>query len=140
MIQLLQAKPELLNIIGDIMFGNMDFPGADQIADRLKAMLPPPIQEMEASQDKKPLDPKVRAAMAQVKQAEQELQERARQMAEAEQALQAQAQEVGGDKTELEAARKELEAQRKIFMADAKAAKAQMELDKMRIIDQIRQA
>lgn len=137
MIQLLQAKPELVNIIGDIAFSNMDFAGADQIADRLKALLPPPIQEMEASQDKKPLDPRTRAAMAQLRQAEQELQARAQQLAEAEQALQMQAQEVGGDKTELEVAKKDLEAQRKIFLAEAKAAKAQMELDKMRIIEQI---
>ncbi len=47
MVQVLTAKPELLNIIGDLAFRNMDWPGSDQIADRLKKMLPPQLQESE---------------------------------------------------------------------------------------------
>ena len=36
----LLAKPELFNVAGDLVFRNMDFPGADVIADRLAAMNP----------------------------------------------------------------------------------------------------
>jgi len=36
----LLSKPELFNIAGDLVFRNMDFPGADVIADRLAAMNP----------------------------------------------------------------------------------------------------
>jgi hypothetical protein len=40
MIPLLQANPELFQAAGDLVFRNMDFPGADVIADRLAAMNP----------------------------------------------------------------------------------------------------
>jgi hypothetical protein len=40
MVPLLQANPELFNAAGDLVFRNMDFPGADVIADRLAAMNP----------------------------------------------------------------------------------------------------
>jgi hypothetical protein len=40
MIPLLQANPELFQAAGDLVFRNMDFPGADVIADRLAALNP----------------------------------------------------------------------------------------------------
>jgi hypothetical protein len=40
MVPLLQANPELFNAAGDLVFRNMDFPGADVIADRLAAINP----------------------------------------------------------------------------------------------------
>jgi Phage P22-like portal protein len=39
--QLAQSYPQLVQIAGDIMFANADFPGAAQIAERLKKTLPP---------------------------------------------------------------------------------------------------
>lgn len=44
---LIQAKPELMSIIGDEWIKAMDWPGADKIAQRLKAMLPPQVQQLE---------------------------------------------------------------------------------------------
>ena len=49
--QLVQAKPELLNVAGDILFRNMDAPGADQLAKRMKALLPPQVLAMEEESD-----------------------------------------------------------------------------------------
>ena len=40
MVPLLQANPELFQAAGDLVFRNMDFPGADVIADRLAATNP----------------------------------------------------------------------------------------------------
>jgi len=40
MVPLLQSNPELFQAAGDLVFRNMDFPGADVIADRLAAMNP----------------------------------------------------------------------------------------------------
>jgi len=40
----LRASPELGPIIGDIVAKNLDWPGADEIAERLKIMLPPEIK------------------------------------------------------------------------------------------------
>lgn len=45
MVQIVQAQPELIKVVGDIMFRNMDFPGADEISKRLKKMLPPGIAD-----------------------------------------------------------------------------------------------
>ena len=45
MMQLLQAFPDAAPIIGDLVAKNLDWPGADEIADRLKSMLPPQIND-----------------------------------------------------------------------------------------------
>jgi hypothetical protein len=45
MTQLVQAYPPLLQAIGDQLIQHMDFPGAPEIAERLKLLLPPPLQQ-----------------------------------------------------------------------------------------------
>ena len=44
MLALAQSYPPLMSIAGDIVVGAMDFPDADELAERIKVMLPPPIQ------------------------------------------------------------------------------------------------
>ncbi len=44
MIELIRAFPEAAPVIGDLLAKNLDWPGADEIAERLKAMLPPAAQ------------------------------------------------------------------------------------------------
>lgn len=44
MLQFIQAFPQSAPMIGDLLAKNLDWPGADDIADRLKAMLPPQAQ------------------------------------------------------------------------------------------------
>jgi hypothetical protein len=39
--QIIVSKPELLPLIGDIVFSNLDAPGAEEIAERFKNMIPP---------------------------------------------------------------------------------------------------
>jgi len=66
MMPLLTGNQELFNIAGDLVFRNMDFPGADVIADRLAAMNPmaqideksdiPPQVQMELALAKKQLE------------------------------------------------------------------------------------
>jgi hypothetical protein len=43
--ELAQAAPQLMPIIADLWVGNMDFPGAPQMADRFKKQLPPQLQD-----------------------------------------------------------------------------------------------
>ncbi|TXG78399.1 hypothetical protein E6Q11_01125 [Candidatus Dojkabacteria bacterium] len=64
MIQMTQANPELWNVIGDIMVKNMDWPQAQEAAERLKKMLPPQLQEPEDGQQQIP--PQVQQKMAQM--------------------------------------------------------------------------
>ena len=75
--QLLQGQPDLMPIIGDLIFKSMDLPYAEDIADRMKAMLPPQIQQMLNEDEQVP--PEVQAMMGQAQQAmqmvEQQMQE-----------------------------------------------------------------
>lgn len=40
-IQILTQSPQLIPVVGDLLFQNADFPGADEIAQRLRRMAPP---------------------------------------------------------------------------------------------------
>jgi hypothetical protein len=44
MSALLQGNPQVMPIMGDLMLKNMDWPGADAMAERLEAMLPPEVK------------------------------------------------------------------------------------------------
>jgi hypothetical protein len=66
MLPLLSAAPELMQVAGDLVFRNMDWPGADTIADRLAAANPmaqiddkskiPPQVQMQLAMSKKQID------------------------------------------------------------------------------------
>lgn len=43
MLQAVNANPELWQVMGDLLIKNFDWPGAEEIAERLKKMLPPGI-------------------------------------------------------------------------------------------------
>lgn len=45
MTEMARAYPPLMQIAGDLMVKNFDWPGADELAKRLKASLPPQLQE-----------------------------------------------------------------------------------------------
>lgn len=45
MSQMVQSYPDLLKIGGDILVKSMDWPGADELAERFKKMLPPQLQD-----------------------------------------------------------------------------------------------
>jgi hypothetical protein len=86
--QLVQSSPDLMPIVGDLLFKVMDMPYADEISERMKKMLPPQLQEQPEGGD----NPEVQQVKAQASQIIQELQgqiEAANQaMAEAEQEAQ----------------------------------------------------
>jgi hypothetical protein len=67
-MQLVQADPALMNVVGDLLVKCMDWPLADEIADRLKKMLPPQLQEDAAS-----ALPQAQAKLAQAQQMIQQL-------------------------------------------------------------------
>lgn len=48
--QLVQSFPEVMHVAGDLIVKNFDWPGAADIADRLKKMLPPQLQDQEGQQ------------------------------------------------------------------------------------------
>lgn len=70
MMPLLTGNQELFNIAGDLVFRNMDFPGADVIADRLAAMNP-----MANIDEKSDIPPEAQMRLAQSEQTIQQLQQ-----------------------------------------------------------------
>jgi hypothetical protein len=70
MMQLFAADPNLVQVAGDLLVRNMDFPGAEVIADRLAAGNP-----MAQINDKSPIPPQVQMQLAQSQQTIQQLQQ-----------------------------------------------------------------
>ncbi|MFM0638072.1 portal protein [Paraburkholderia metrosideri] len=68
MQQMTQANPELWHVIGDLLVKNMDWPGAEEMAKRLKATLLPAVVEADTSD----IPPQV---MSQMKQMKEQLQQ-----------------------------------------------------------------
>ncbi len=62
MMALLKALPQAAPIIGDLLVKNLDWPGADEIAERLRALLPAILQGGEGE------DPRLAQAMQMVQQ------------------------------------------------------------------------
>lgn len=77
MMDLVTSFPEVSRLIGDLVAKNMDWEGADEIAKRLKTMLPPSIAAMEnmegVPEEAKPF---IARAMQSEQQVKQQLQER----------------------------------------------------------------
>lgn len=63
MVQFVQAYPDAFPMIGDLLTENMDWPGAKQLAARLKKMLPQPLQD---EIDPSMVPPQVQAQMQQM--------------------------------------------------------------------------
>lgn len=49
-LELIKNLPEAAPLIADLLVGNMDIPGAREIADRLKTLLPPAVTAMDGKQ------------------------------------------------------------------------------------------
>ena len=75
MMPLLAASPDLMKVAGDLIFRNMDFPGADIIADRLAASNP-----LANVDEKSDIPPQVQMQLAQSKQAMDQMQQQMQQM------------------------------------------------------------
>jgi hypothetical protein len=110
MIEFIRAYPNAAPIIGDLLAKNLDWPGADDVADRLKAMLPPQIQGQNP----------------QVMQLQQQMQQMDAQAREAVKQLQ----------TQLEAIKADRNIDARKLMIDA----FQAETDRMKVIGEQRQA
>lgn len=94
-----QAVPQAFGVAGDLIFKAMDLPYSDQIAERLKMMLPPQIQQAESQGVEMP--PEVMQAMAQADQAMQMVQEQAAVLEEASGKMEEEAAGIEQQKAEL---------------------------------------
>jgi hypothetical protein len=82
MLQLIAAAPNMLPIIGDLLVGEMDWPVARQISERLKKMLPPVLQDQNEQEQPDP-----QQTQAQLQQLQQLLQLQQQALTEAQQTI-----------------------------------------------------
>lgn len=141
--QLTQANPQIFSLAGDLIFKSMDLPYADEIAERLKVMLPPPIQDL-INKDQA-IPPEVQMMMQQAQQAMEMVQQ---QMQEVQMA----SQKTEMDKTEVEKLIANLKTEEAKFEAkiakemaklaqkDARITKDQIEMERDGVVQQGLQA
>jgi len=129
-VQMAQANPQMMQLAGDLVIRNQDWPGAEQIADRLKRAIPPEIRGAEEGEPGADIPPETQAQMQQMQaQYEQQLAQAQEQMqamgAELEKA-QASAADTDVKGAEIEI--KRFEAQSKRMELDIKAREADAQI------------
>lgn len=109
MAQLVQAYPPLMQVAGDLLLKNMDWPGASEIAERVKRTIPPALTEDQEG-------PEAQAAQAQ---------QQAMQQQQAEQAMQLQQGKIDAENAKSQAT--VAKAQADVVKAQADTVKARTE-------------
>jgi len=107
--QIVSTQPDFLQTAGDLIFKNMDIPGADALAKRMEKLLPPGLKETEDGQPEQ--NPEVMQLQAQLQQIQQEAQQLQGQLESKQQDLQVKLQIEAG-KTEIEKGKLALEAKK----------------------------
>jgi hypothetical protein len=82
---LMQGNPGLFPIVGDLVVKTFDYPYSDEMAERLRLMAPPQIQQFLAQKEQtgKAMDPQAMAAIAQAEQMMQLVQQQSQLVQEA---------------------------------------------------------
>jgi hypothetical protein len=126
MTQVLQGNKEMMSLIGDIYFRILDVPYGDKIADRLKAMLPPNLQQLESENqgDNSPekmqmviqhLEQQLQESQASMDGMQQAVQQKEQELQQAEQSLNGQASQIREQLAKLNAAKSELESEKVVL-------------------------
>lgn len=145
MLQMAQGNPQIMATCGDLIMASMDFPKADEVAERLKLMLPPPIQQM--LQQGKQASPEVLQMQAQLQQMQQMAQQHIDGLTQQLQEAQAKASSRVADELKAQIAIQELNiawyqaetARLAVFQKDAAAA-SKVNIDAAAQLDQSIQA
>lgn len=74
MERLIPAYPQLMQVAGDLVVKAMDWPGADDIADRLVKALPPELRPKQEEGEEEMPSPELQAAQQQIQQMDQAMQ------------------------------------------------------------------
>ena len=98
MSQILQGNPQMMNVAGDLFVKAMDWPGADELAERLKKTVPPELLPPEPD-DESGMPPEVQAQFeqmqGQMQEMDQLLQQQAAQLESKQMEYELKAREIG---------------------------------------------
>jgi hypothetical protein len=126
---LMQGNPGLFPIVGDLVVKTFDYPYSDEMAERLRLMAPPQIQQMLAQKEQnggKAMDPQAQAAMAQAEQIMMQVQEMSQVVQQAAQEAEGLKAEAEKEMVELNSAKATLEAEFQKMLADLAKREAQL--------------
>jgi len=73
LMQLLTANPQLMQVFGDLLFKNMDFPAAQDIAERIKKTMPPHILNEGVTPEQAQIQQQMQQAQAVVTQLQEQM-------------------------------------------------------------------
>ena len=141
MVTMVQAHPELMNVIGDLMVKNMDWPGAEEISKRLHMVLPQPIlqAEQKAAADKMP--PEMQQIVEQFDAAMQQKEAAIHAAADEIERLRAESEELKMEnkRIQLQAQESEVKAAQQLFKKDVDLAKQVLKNEESAAMDRVRQ-
>jgi flagellar biosynthesis GTPase FlhF len=133
---LFEANPALFPILGDIYLKFRDFPGHLEASERVKKMLPPPLQAQDAGPDPQQLQQQLQQASQMVEQLSKALDEKTQLLESDSQKLQMQAQQAQGEqqaKLEIERMRNETQLAITAMKIRADEASAIFQAEVMRV-------
>lgn len=140
MTQLAQADPTLMQKAGDIIIRNFDAPGAEMLAKRLKAFLPPQILQAESQEEDQGSPEQLRAAMGQIQQRAAEIQQREQMLQQIDAKMDERDKELDSKAKEVAAELKALAAERKVLDAKKSEIEARLTLATMQARQEIEAA
>lgn len=122
---------ELMKVAGDLIIGEMDIPGAQKIAARIKKSIPPQLTEGEEPEDRNSVDAKLQQ-IGQIKQQidmqQQEMEERGQMLAEQEAKAKEETMRAREAQTKVDVDSIALDAERQVFKAEVAKLKAELAL------------
>jgi hypothetical protein len=127
MIQFGQSWPKLMDIAGDKVVKAMDWPGAEEIAERISRTIPPEIKGDDDEDGEVIQTPKGPLPVAQAGQAIAGMEMHIQQLEQAIQGMGEEKQAIEAEKSQLEAAKKSLDAQTRVMSADFSRMKTELE-------------
>lgn len=71
--EIITASPELMNVAGDLLFKNMDFPGAQALASRMKKLIDPKLLDDEEKEEIQAVDPEKMQMQAMIQELQKQL-------------------------------------------------------------------
>jgi len=135
MVNIVTQAPSLMPVIGDLMFKSMDSPGSDEIAERLKKMLPPELKDEEGDENPEQMKQAIMAAQQdlqakqqQVMEMAEQLNEREAQIDESTKGLEKLSSEVENDTIKLKAEQQVLNANMRLMHSEEKVSELRLKL------------
>lgn len=131
MLELANRNPQLMGVAGDLIIAEMDFPGAEKIANRVKKSIPPNLTAGEDATETGSVEMKLAQAaqaMQMVEQKSMEMEQHAQAIMQREQELKDISLKTQGEQMQLESEKMALEAEKQVMKAEFSRLQTELKL------------